>query len=499
MAVEQIKRVSAEGDIDDRDRAPRSTASRACSAPRTPARGSPRSWRSARPGSAVDERRRRRRRAAGPARRRGRLGGRADRRGDLGAVGYPRLPLARDWAVDQGQPDGGRPHRRVPPRPGSGSGASTASASRRSSDKQPNRAHAALVALERDGLLDAVITQNIDRLHARAGTREPCRGARVDRPLVCLRLRSTVRIGRRARPPGGGRGRGAAVRLRRSRSSPEVVLFGEYLPVEALARAEAARRRGRPDAVHRLLARGLSGGRSCPTMTLAAGGQIAILTQGPTPLDRAGGGADGRRRRATSSRRVLAALGSDELQRRPGCLRRLRHRPGPERRLDPAERERRPPPAAVAPSGPRRRRLGRRGHAVAQAAQLARGARRAPARRGRAAARRARRRARPVPAARPRASRPWSRSRRARRASSSQASARSRPVSSAASRAWAAGAFAGAAAGARRRSARGRRSTARRRPARRRRSRGAPTSASGARRRGRAGRPWPAGTRAGRG
>ena len=36
--------------------------------------------------------------------------------------------------------------------------------------KQPNRAHAALVELERAGLLDAVVTQNIDRLHARAGT-----------------------------------------------------------------------------------------------------------------------------------------------------------------------------------------------------------------------------------------------------------------------------------------------------------------------------------------
>ena len=39
-------------------------------------------------------------------------------------------------------------------------------------DKLPNAAHGALAALERAGLLDAVITQNIDRLHARAGTRE---------------------------------------------------------------------------------------------------------------------------------------------------------------------------------------------------------------------------------------------------------------------------------------------------------------------------------------
>ena len=59
-------------------------------------------------------------------------------------------------------------------------------------DKQPNRAHAALVALERAGLLDAVITQNIDRLHARAGSAEPGRGSRVDLPLGLSRLRSTV-------------------------------------------------------------------------------------------------------------------------------------------------------------------------------------------------------------------------------------------------------------------------------------------------------------------
>ena len=40
------------------------------------------------------------------------------------------------------------------------------------SDKQPNGAHRALAALERRGLLDAVITQNIDLLHRKAGTRD---------------------------------------------------------------------------------------------------------------------------------------------------------------------------------------------------------------------------------------------------------------------------------------------------------------------------------------
>jgi NAD-dependent deacetylase len=38
--------------------------------------------------------------------------------------------------------------------------------------KQPNGAHHALVAMEERGLLDAVITQNIDMLHRKAGTRE---------------------------------------------------------------------------------------------------------------------------------------------------------------------------------------------------------------------------------------------------------------------------------------------------------------------------------------
>ena len=36
--------------------------------------------------------------------------------------------------------------------------------------KSPNRAHLALAELEARGMLDAVVTQNIDRLHAKAGS-----------------------------------------------------------------------------------------------------------------------------------------------------------------------------------------------------------------------------------------------------------------------------------------------------------------------------------------
>src|SRR3954454_11254424 len=38
-------------------------------------------------------------------------------------------------------------------------------------DKEPNSAHRALAELEARGLLEAVITQNIDRLHGKAGSR----------------------------------------------------------------------------------------------------------------------------------------------------------------------------------------------------------------------------------------------------------------------------------------------------------------------------------------
>ena len=39
-------------------------------------------------------------------------------------------------------------------------------------DKEPNPAHTALAELERRGQLDAVITQNIDRLHRKAGSED---------------------------------------------------------------------------------------------------------------------------------------------------------------------------------------------------------------------------------------------------------------------------------------------------------------------------------------
>src|SRR5207302_6254378 len=69
--------------------------------------------------------------------------------------------------------------------------------------KRPNAAHHALAELERRGLLDAVITQNVDMLHRAAGTRElvevhgsiatcSCLGCRAD-PAGLADVRPRVR------------------------------------------------------------------------------------------------------------------------------------------------------------------------------------------------------------------------------------------------------------------------------------------------------------------
>src|SRR3989440_1037391 len=53
-------------------------------------------------------------------------------------------------------------------------------------DKRPNGAHEALVELERRGLIDAVITQNIDQLHRRAGTENLVEGHGTIASSSCL-------------------------------------------------------------------------------------------------------------------------------------------------------------------------------------------------------------------------------------------------------------------------------------------------------------------------
>jgi NAD-dependent deacetylase len=151
-------------------------------------------------------------------------------------------------------------------------------------DKQPNPAHLALAAMEDAGLLDAVITQNIDRLHARAGSREliEVHGSIASSSCLVCGVRyglGAVRARHEEDPSGVPRcDCGAALK-------PDVVLFGELLPVAEIERAQQLAL-----GADLMLCIGSSlevfPVAQLPELTLDNGGKLAILTQGPTPFDR---------------------------------------------------------------------------------------------------------------------------------------------------------------------------------------------------------------------
>jgi NAD-dependent protein deacetylase/lipoamidase len=147
---------------------------------------------------------------------------------------------------------------------------------------RPNAGHEALAALERAGHVRAVLTQNIDTLHARAGSASvvelhgsiasfacPACGAREPLDAVLAQLRD------REAPlcPGCG-----------TILKPGVVMFGELLPVDAFARAERlAREAGVMVVVGSSLQVWPVAG--LPAETLSAGGALAVLNEEATPFD----------------------------------------------------------------------------------------------------------------------------------------------------------------------------------------------------------------------
>jgi NAD-dependent deacetylase len=149
-------------------------------------------------------------------------------------------------------------------------------------DARPNAAHLALAELERLGLLEAVITQNIDRLHELAGSRDVLEVHGSIRTFVCLACgtRATLDevvalLENEPAPPCPSCG---------SILKPGVVMFGELLPAAELERAyELAQGAGLLLVVGSSLEVHPVAG--LPLETLAAGGEVAIVNQGPTPLD----------------------------------------------------------------------------------------------------------------------------------------------------------------------------------------------------------------------
>jgi NAD-dependent deacetylase len=144
---------------------------------------------------------------------------------------------------------------------------------------EPNDGHRALAELEEQGWIRAVITQNVDGLHQRAGSREVVEVHGSLREAECIhcgvRVPMEDALASLPLPPCPECGEVL---------KPGVVMFGELLPAAALERAQALAAEagvllvvGSSLEVHPVAA--LPGG------TLAAGGALAIVNRGSTPWD----------------------------------------------------------------------------------------------------------------------------------------------------------------------------------------------------------------------
>ena len=105
--------------------------------------------------------------------------------------------------------------------------------------KLPNGAHAALARMEQMGLLDGVITQNIDMLHRRAGSRELVEVHGTIATCSCLSCPGHVELEEVRRRQAAADDGVPRCEHCGSPLKPDVVLFGEFLDPVALARARA--------------------------------------------------------------------------------------------------------------------------------------------------------------------------------------------------------------------------------------------------------------------
>ncbi len=150
-------------------------------------------------------------------------------------------------------------------------------------EARPNPAHHALARLEAMGVIQWVITQNIDALHQKAGSRRVIEVHGHTRTATCLTcghqeptdpLWEQVLQGEL--PPPCPRCGGLL--------KPDVVLFGEMLPAEALTRAQELAL-----AADVMLVVGSSlevmPAADLPRLTLRSGGKVIIVNLGGTTID----------------------------------------------------------------------------------------------------------------------------------------------------------------------------------------------------------------------
>jgi NAD-dependent deacetylase len=146
-------------------------------------------------------------------------------------------------------------------------------------DAQPNDGHRALAELEHRGWVRAVITQNIDRLHERAGSRALVEVHGSIRTSSCLDCGTVVPFDEVVQLLPVPRCPSCERILK-----PDVVMFGELLPEGAIARATQLAAQAQL-----LLVVGSSlevyPVAGLPLETLASGGTLAIVNRSETQFD----------------------------------------------------------------------------------------------------------------------------------------------------------------------------------------------------------------------
>lgn len=149
--------------------------------------------------------------------------------------------------------------------------------------RHPNQVHAACARLEQLGRARGVITQNIDALHQRAGSRvvhELHGSPAMHHCLTCGKAYPFAAVvGMLAGGAGVPHCEACGDVLK-----PDITFFGEMLPAATFAAASRLAREA-----DLLLALGTSlvvhPAASLPQLTLRAGGRLAIVNAGETPYD----------------------------------------------------------------------------------------------------------------------------------------------------------------------------------------------------------------------
>ena len=207
---------------------------------------------------------------------------RAHRRRRLDGERHPRLPLAgRDLGAVR--PDGVRDDRRLPARPGEGLEFYALRFEHADRGASRTTRTARWPSSSARGLVSAVVTQNIDLLHERAGSR-----VTWSRCTARSGLRAASRAATRVSARRGAARCSPAPRCPALRRRPEAgrrhvrraaAAERDRPRVRARARRGAAARR-------RLLARGAPGRRPAARDGSRAGGAFAIVNRGSTSFDR---------------------------------------------------------------------------------------------------------------------------------------------------------------------------------------------------------------------